>query len=107
MTRRCRLQLAQNRYRFALMLAAALLASPATAQSNCAPHAVIMESLADRYGESRVGIGMGADGAVVEVWAGHSGSWTITVTAPGALTCLVASGQGYEAIPLPAPGVDG
>jgi hypothetical protein len=92
---------------FRTTLLLACLASPAFAQSNCAPHNVIMETLADRYGESRVGIGLDSAGSVVEIWTGHNGTWTITVTAPGGLTCLVAHGGEYTVIPLPAAGVDG
>ena len=35
----------------------------------------------------------------------ESGSWTITVTMPTGMTCLMASGQSYEALAeaLPAP----
>ena len=42
-------------------------------------------------------MGIGANNAIVEVFASdQTGSWTITVTAPGGLTCLVASGQAFE-----------
>jgi hypothetical protein len=43
-------------------------------------------------------MGLGANNMVVEVFAsGTSGSWTITVTGSDGVTCLVASGQAYEA----------
>lgn len=75
-----------------------LFASPAGAQTNCAPRPVVIERLADRYGESRRSIGLGANNAVVEVFASdETGTWSITVTSPNGLTCLVASGQAYEA----------
>jgi hypothetical protein len=52
-------------------------------------------------------MGLGANNAVVEVFASDaSGSWTITVTMPNGLTCLVASGQAFETMAdtPPAPG---
>lgn len=85
----------------ALVLATTLAAVPALAQpaQNCAPRDVVVDRLAERYGETRQSIGLGANNAVVEVFASHeSGSWTITVTMPNGLTCLVASGQAYETL---------
>ena len=64
---------------------------------NCGPRDVVVQRLAEGYGETRQSIGLGARGAVVEVFASDaSGSWTITVTYPNGATCLVASGQAYE-----------
>ncbi len=54
-------------------------------------------------------MGLGANNSVIEVFASdESGSWTITVTTPNGVTCLVASGQAYETLAeaLPAMGSD-
>jgi hypothetical protein len=75
------------------------LAQPAPAQQACADRALIMERLADGYGESRQSIGLGANNTLVEIYASlESGTWTITVTAPGGPTCLVASGSNFEVL---------
>lgn len=78
----------------------ALLAmSPARAQApqNCALRATVVERLAVNYGETRQSMGLGANNAVMEVFASSaSGSWTITVTMANGVTCLVASGQSFE-----------
>lgn len=64
---------------------------------NCAPRDAVMERLAIGYGETRQSVGLGSNNAVVEVFASdETGTWTITVTQPGGLTCLVASGQSFE-----------
>ncbi|MEM8979758.1 MAG: hypothetical protein AAGD04_09760 [Pseudomonadota bacterium] len=64
---------------------------------NCAPREVIVDRLSSHYGETRQSIGLGANNALVEVFASEStGTWTITVTAPGGSTCLVASGRSFE-----------
>lgn len=87
---------------------AAILTAPldANAQQNCAPRDVVLQHLSERFGESRQAIGMGPDGRVVEVFAAlGTGSWTITITLPNGLTCLVASGDAYENLaedPAPA-----
>lgn len=87
---------------FAFVLAAsALLAQAAAAQSaaNCAPRDTVVARLASSYGETRQSIGLGANNAMVEVFAStESGTWTITVTTAAGLTCLVASGQAFETL---------
>ena len=85
-----------------------LAAQQAQAQSsNCADHAIVVERLATAYGESRQSIGLGSDNSVVEVFASiDTGSWTITVTQPGGLTCLVAAGQAYQYVNEPLANFD-
>ena len=97
----------------ALTIAAALYllttSSIAAQGRNCAPRDAVVERLAEGYGETRQSVGLGANNAVVETFASdETGSWTITVTMPGGLTCLVASGQSYEKVAevLPTDGND-
>lgn len=85
--------------------AAVALALPmaASAQSqNCGARHAVVDRLADKYGESRQSIGMAPKGRVVEVFASQeTGTWTITVTTPNGMTCLVASGQSFEKLDEP------
>ena len=89
-----------------------LTAVPSLAQgmpnpNQCASRDKVVELLAAKYGETRHGIGLAANNTVMEVFASDkTGTWTITVTMPTGVTCMVASGQGYEAMtePLPVPG---
>lgn len=88
----------------ALTAAAALYVASTTdaaAQNarNCGPREAVVDRLAEGYGETRQSIGLGANNSVVEVFASReTGSWTITVTTPNGLTCLVASGQSFETL---------
>ncbi|WP_375689072.1 hypothetical protein [Pseudooceanicola sp. LIPI14-2-Ac024] len=86
----------------AILAACLVTASVTAAQAQgrpCAPRDNVIARLAERYGESRKSIGIGANNQVVEMFASdESGTWTITVTSPTGLTCLVASGQAYEAM---------
>ena len=99
--------------RLTLIAMATVLATagPAAAQQtarNCAPRAVVVERLAEGYDEVRRAAGLAANRQLVEVFASALGSWTITVTNPAGLTCLIASGlafEGFDAAP-PAPGTD-
>lgn len=75
--------------------------------ANCAPREVVIERLATKYGESRQSMGLGNNRAVVEVFASEAtGTWTITVTTPTGLTCLVASGQAFETLAEAPPTTD-
>lgn len=83
-----------------LALATTAIATDTAAQTrNCADRARVVDRLTDQYGETRQSIGLGANNAVVEQWASsETGTWTITVTMPNGLTCLVASGQAFETV---------
>lgn len=88
-----------------------VLAGQASAQArnNCGPRAVVVEKLAEGYGETRQSMGIGSNNVMVEVFASaETGSWTILVTQPTGVSCLVASGQAYEQVAeaLPAMGSD-
>jgi len=68
-------------------------------QRACGQRAAIVEKLNNKYGESVQGVGLAANNSILEVFASaETGSWTITVTMPNGMTCLVASGQAWEAI---------
>jgi hypothetical protein len=79
-----------------------LLAAPASAQQNgarCAPRDNVVAYLATRYGESRQSVGIAAGNAVMELYAsGETGTWTVTVTMPDGMMCLVASGSSFETV---------
>jgi hypothetical protein len=79
---------------------------PSHAQSrNCGERERIVDLLGSTYGEFRQSIGLAANNQVMEVFANvESGSWTITVTLPSGIACLIASGMAYEDIrEAPAP----
>ncbi len=81
----------------AACLAAPLPGQAETPQRNCAARSAVIERLGEQFGESRQSIGLGTNNSVVEVFASAStGTWTITVTLPNGLTCLVASGHAFE-----------
>ena len=81
-------------------LGAILLATDhASAQQNrnCAHRAVVIERLAAQFGETRQSVGLGGKNQVVEMFAStDSGSWTIIVSSPAGLSCVVAAGLGFE-----------
>jgi hypothetical protein len=88
----------------AAMLAAADIAHGAP---QCDSREAVTALLADRYGETRRSVGIAGEAAVMELFASDAtGTWSITLTLPDGMMCLMASGSGYEALTeeLPAKG---
>lgn len=82
----------------------ALIASPAAAQVTCLPLPVVIERLADGYGESPAVRADLADGGMVTIWANaETGSWTLTVTRPDGSTCILGAGVGIETVAARLP----
>lgn len=91
------------------MLILLLPAQVAQAQSarHCAPRDIVVTRLAERYGETRQSIGLGANNTVIEVFASEeTGTWTITATEASGVTCLMASGQSFETLAEALPTQD-
>jgi hypothetical protein len=88
----------------AAMIAAADLAHGAP---QCDSREAVTALLADRYGETRRSVGIAGQSAVMELYASdETGTWSITMTLPDGMMCLMASGSNYEAVTeeLPAKG---
>ena len=67
--------------------------------ANCGARAQVIERLQQKYGETRRSVGLAANNGVVETYAStDSGSWTIVITLPNGMTCLVAAGEAFEAV---------
>ncbi len=64
----------------------------------CGERHGILERLQREHHEKRTAFGLTSDGRLLEVFAAPSGSWTILVTYPGGLSCLVASGIDWQQI---------
>lgn len=83
-----------------------LIITATQAASNCAPRADIVAGLASRYDERQVGVGLGPNGNLIEVWASAGGSFTILVSSPSGLSCMASSGHGYTTRPVEPGGED-
>ncbi len=83
------------------LLAAALTlgaAEAVMAQNNvCGERTVIVQRLQEKYGETRQSMGLQQNNGVVEIFASaDSGTWTILVTMPNGMSCLVAAGEAWD-----------
>jgi hypothetical protein len=85
----------------AILLTAALAApTPAVAApANCGPRAELLKKLAKQYREAPVAVGLANNGALVEVLTSDSGAtWTILISDPNGLSCLIAAGEEWQAL---------
>ena len=78
----------------------AFAALPAQAEPVCGERAQLMLHLEQKFSEQPVAMGLTAKGAVLEVLTSPSGSWTFLVTDPSGRTCMVASGENWETLPI-------
>ena len=72
---------------------------PAAAQPiSCGPHETVASALAQQFQEKREAIGLTSTGMLMEVFASQFGTWTILLTSPGGVACVVAEGDSFEII---------
>jgi len=70
---------------------------PAVALGPCEQRENLVAALAERYREAPVALGVTNGGSLVEVLTGKtSETWTIIVTSPQGISCLVFSGDGWR-----------
>ncbi len=75
-----------------------------TAIGLCGARSEILEQLEKRYGETIAASAVVNNGYLLEVIVSpETKTWTILVTQPMGLTCLMSSGDGWQNYPL-APG---
>ncbi len=79
---------------------AALFPWSVLAQSqNCNERDRVLEFLAKKYKESPIAAGVTNAGGLVELLTdGKGGTWTIIVTTPQGMSCLVAAGAGWRKV---------
>ncbi len=74
---------------------------PASAQTGWATRAEVTEQLSSRYSKTPGAMGLTSKGAVIEVFSGSDGTiWTIVMTKPDGMSCVVATGEVWENVPF-------
>ena len=89
-----------------LALGAASLASNAGAAGLwCGDRAGIVKSLASKYGEAPVSMGVAANGSLLQVLASPDGeTWTVLLIRPSGIACIMATGENWGAADPSPPG---
>lgn len=71
----------------------------ATAQPQCDQRDSVLKVLQQKYKEAPVALGVTHNGGLVEVLStGNGTTWSIIVTTPQGMSCLVAAGEGWRAM---------
>lgn len=87
-----------------ISMASALAAQSASATEDpiCGPRDSIVMQLNFGYGESSSAYGTTGNGMVAELFLSKEGSWTMVVTRPDGISCLMAAGKDWgESGPRP------
>ncbi len=80
-------------------VAASFATAPASAQSVCGDRTEIVSRLESGYEEKASAIGLSGSGGVVELYTSDKGSWTLLITQPTGVSCLIAAGESWEDTP--------
>ncbi|MCK5505758.1 MAG: hypothetical protein KAJ10_11370 [Thermodesulfovibrionia bacterium] len=73
-----------------------LIVYSANAQTVCGARASLLKQLEDNYKESPISMGLSSNGSIVELTKSDKGTWTILLTTPKGVTCLIAVGKYWE-----------
>jgi hypothetical protein len=83
-----------------VILGAVAMSHPAAAEqapSACGPHPDVVKALGDRFHETQSATALTSAGTLLEVLTATDGStWTIIVSRPDGLSCVVAAGQNWQ-----------
>src|SRR3546814_3013618 len=73
--------------------------SAAMAQPQCDQRESVLQVLQQKYKEQPIALGVTHNGGLVEVLTtGNGNTWSIIVTTPPGMSCLVAAGEGWKAM---------
>src|SRR3546814_17913127 len=73
--------------------------SAAMAQPQCDQRESVLQVLQQKYKEQPIALGVTHNGGLVEVLTtGNGNTWSIIVTTPHGMYCLVAAGDGWQAM---------
>ena len=81
-----------------------VVTTPAVAQIPCDERSRFVERLQQEYRESLTAVALAGNGTVLEVMTSEQGTWTIMITRPDGISCIVAGGEAWENVPRLALG---
>ena len=82
----------------AVALGGALAIVPAPAQAaECGKHDKVIAFLDKKYKEQLKAMGMVSNKGFMQLFVAESGTWTVLLTTPEGISCIVAAGDSYEA----------
>jgi hypothetical protein len=81
-----------------------LLAASAQAQLACMKRDVLLKTLDEKYKESPGGYGIMGGSVMIEVYVSEKGTFTLVSSYSNGVSCIMAAGDSWEALPLPVKG---
>jgi hypothetical protein len=101
----CGLDVSKKGFPAALIIWLAVGVEPALAAPQCDQRGNVLRGFAEKYREAPVALGVTSGGNLIEVLAtGDGATWSLIITDPQGLTCLVASGEGWRTSIAVLPG---
>jgi hypothetical protein len=62
----------------------------------CGERTALVDQLKGKYSEQPKSMGLAANGSILEILTAKTGTWTVLVTSPQGVTCLIAAGEHWE-----------
>ncbi len=83
----------------ALLIGWSAFLPSAQAQPICGERRALVATLEKTYSETPVSVGLASNGAIIEIFASPTGTFTIILTRPNGLTCVMAAGESWQDLP--------
>lgn len=89
------------------LLAVPIAASAVDAAPRCEPRDNIVRLLSEKHGEQLRALGLQQNGMMMELFGSETrGTWSIVLTAPNKISCIVAYGGNLEVLQAKPDGSD-
>ena len=82
------------------------IAGIAEAAPQCGNHDKIVDVLGNKFKETRRVMGVVNAKAVMEIFMSPQGTWTIVITDTSGLSCITASGEEWQDVPVAVAGLE-
>ena len=82
------------------------IAGFAEAAPQCSSHDKIADALGNKFKETRRVMGVVNSTAVMEIFMSPQGTWTMVITDTSGISCITASGEEWQDVPIAVAGLD-
>ena len=80
----------------ATLAAATFVLTPPATASPCGRHEELAKYLAEHFFERSLGAGLTRDGKLLEIFISEKGTWTVLVSLPTGISCIVSEGTDWQ-----------
>jgi hypothetical protein len=83
----------------ALLIALGFFPAAAHAEAVCGKRTDFVGVMAKKYNETPKSVGIAAGGSLFEIYTSPEGTFTVLISKPGGISCVVAAGNSFENVP--------